>query len=65
MIANDISIATKTAELNVDVETCGGTRGAMMVDWYGLTGRKRNANVVLKANRSKFVEELQKLLSRG
>jgi len=65
MIANDISIATKTAELNVDVETCGDARGAMMVDWYGLTGRKRNANVVLKANRSKFVEELQRLLSRG
>jgi purine nucleosidase len=65
MIAYDRSIATRTGEYYVDVETCGDSRGAMMVDWYKLTGRKVNAELVLNADRSKFVKELVDLLSRG
>ena len=64
MIAHDQSIIEERVRKYVDVETCSTSRGAMLVDWYGLTRRTPNVEIVTKARRSRFVQELLSLLSR-
>ncbi|MUN29338.1 nucleoside hydrolase [Sulfuracidifex metallicus] len=62
-ISYDNSIAVKTSKFYVNVETCGMSRGGMLVDWYNMTGNKPNAEIVLKADREKFVKLLISVLS--
>ena len=62
-IAFDQSIVTEARTLAVDVETCAGGRGAMLLDSYGLTGKQPNASVVYRADSSKFRELVLSQLS--
>ncbi|BBG28133.1 Pyrimidine-specific ribonucleoside hydrolase RihA [Sulfuracidifex tepidarius] len=62
-IAHDQTIATERKKFYVSVETCGSSRGGMLIDWYGLTGKEPNAEIVTRANREKFMELLISVLS--
>lgn len=57
--AIDPALATETAELNCVVETESPiTRGMVVMDRLGFTGRAPNATVVLDADRERFLEML-------
>lgn len=56
-IAYDNSLILDQKEFNVIVETCSAARGAMLVDWYNLNENK-NVKIVLKADKSKFINYL-------
>ncbi len=62
-IAYDSSIVIQSKKLFVNVETCGDSRGGMLVDWYGMSGKEPNAEVVLRADREKFLNTLISVLS--
>lgn len=47
MVAAHPEIVKESKRVFISVETCSEARGAMMVDSYGLTGRKANAELVL------------------
>jgi purine nucleosidase len=57
-IAADNSLILKTRNLNVDVETCSEARGAMLVDYYGSSGKKENASLIFKADQDGFKKVL-------
>lgn len=64
-IAYDNSLILEQKEFNVSVETCSLARGAMLIDWYGLNGNNRNAKVVLKADKTKFLNYLLSSLEQS
>jgi len=58
-VALDPSVATVVKPLRVDIETKSElTRGATVVDHLHVTGLDPNANVVLEANRERFLKAL-------
>jgi purine nucleosidase len=58
--AIDPSVATETRRLHCDVETAGSvTRGMVVMDLLGLTGREPNALVVMAADRERFLAMLR------
>lgn len=62
-IVTEPSVATSTFPRFVDVDnTSELSRGATIVDHYGITGRRPNANVVYEASESKFKEMLFRML---
>lgn len=53
----------ETKLLHVDIETKGNiTRGKTVVDIYGVTGKKPNANVAVDIDREKFINLFKRLL---
>ncbi len=62
-IAHDQSIAIERSRLHVSVETCGSSRGGMLIDWYGMTGKEPNVELVTRADREKFIKLLISVLS--
>ncbi len=62
-LAYDNSSILKSKKYFVDVETCSISRGAMLVDFYKNSKRKCNAEIVLEANREKFLKTLFNVLS--
>ena len=62
--AIDPSIATQTRHLNLVIEcTEGPTRGMVVMDLLGLTGRDPNAVVVVHADPSAFIRQLEAAIS--
>ncbi|MBS31981.1 MAG: nucleoside hydrolase [Acidimicrobiaceae bacterium] len=62
--AIDPSIATQTRHLNLVIEcTEGPTRGMVVMDLLGLTGRDPNAVVVMHADPSAFIRQLEAAIS--
>ena len=62
--AIDPSIATQTRHLNLVTEcTEGPTRGMVVMDLLGLTGRDPNAVVVVHADPSAFIRQLEAAIS--
>ncbi|HWM19443.1 MAG TPA: nucleoside hydrolase, partial [Ilumatobacteraceae bacterium] len=62
--AIDPSIATETRRLHCEVETVSSiTRGMVVMDLLGLTGREPNALVVTAADRSGFLAMLRAAVS--
>jgi len=58
-VALDPSVATVVKRLRVDIETKSElTRGATVVDHLRVTGLEPNADIVLEANRERFLEIL-------
>jgi len=64
-IAYDNSIILESVEKRVDVEVCGKSRGAMLVDWYDMTKSDIKAEIVTKADSSKFKKYLFEVLSKA
>ncbi len=62
-LAYDNSAILKSEKYYVDVETCSISRGAMLVDFYKNSKRKCNAEIVLEADREKFLKALLNVLS--
>jgi purine nucleosidase len=63
-VALDPSIAVESIEAHVAVETAGDhTRGMTVVDRLGLLGERPNARVVLRADRTRFLELLHRACS--
>ena len=53
----------KTEKMNVDVETTGElTRGETVCDYYELTGKPQNTEVMLGINRQRFIELIMEAL---
>ncbi|BDC18310.1 nucleoside hydrolase [Acidianus sp. HS-5] len=63
-IAYDNSLILQQEEFNVNVETCSIARGAMLVDWYGMT-KIKNGKIVLKADKRKFINYLFSILEQS
>jgi purine nucleosidase len=62
--AIDPSVATETRRLHCEVETAGSvTRGMVVMDLLGLTGREPNALVVMAADRERFLAMLRDSVS--
>ena len=62
--AIDPSIATQTRHLNLVTECAEGpTRGMVVMDLLGFTGREPNAVVVMHADHSAFVRQLEAAIS--
>lgn len=62
-VALDPAVATKSAQLFVDVEIEGElTRGQTVVDHLSILGERPTAVVVLEASRARFVELLEQAL---
>jgi purine nucleosidase len=62
--AIDTSVATETRRLHCEVETAGSvTRGMVVMDLLGLTGREPNALVVTAADRGRFLAMLRDSVS--
>jgi purine nucleosidase len=58
--AIDTAVATETRRLHCEVETAGTvTRGMVVMDVLGLTGREPNALVVMAADRQRFITMLR------
>ncbi|MBB5253434.1 nucleoside hydrolase [Sulfurisphaera ohwakuensis] len=64
-IAYDNSVAIEKVSKYVNVELCSRSRGAMLIDWYGLNKRRPNAEVVIKADSQKFKKYLFDSLSKA
>ncbi|MFP3346098.1 MAG: nucleoside hydrolase [Sulfolobaceae archaeon] len=64
-IAYDNSIILEFVKKRVDVEVCGKSRGAMLVDWYDMTKSDIKAEIVTKADSSKFKKYLFEVLSKA
>ena len=64
-IAYDNSIVLESVKKRVDVEVCGKSRGAMLVDWYDMTKSDIKAEIVTKADSSKFKKYLFEVLSKA
>ncbi|MEM3670227.1 MAG: nucleoside hydrolase [Thermoprotei archaeon] len=62
-VAYDRRIVERSKKLRIDVETCGASRGGMLVDHYGLTGKPSNAEVVFSASAERFKHAFTKWLS--
>lgn len=62
-LAYDNSSILKSKKYFVDIETCSISRGAMLIDFYKNSKRKCNAEIVLEANREKFLQALFNVLS--
>lgn len=53
----------ETEKINVDVETTGElTRGETVCDYYELTGKPKNTEVMLGINRQRFIEMIMEAL---
>ena len=53
----------QTEKMNVDVETTGElTRGETVCDYYELTGKPQNTEVMLGINRQRFIELIMEAL---
>jgi purine nucleosidase len=64
--AIDPAVATETRRLNCRVETESDlTRGMVVMDQLGFTGRAPNALVVTAADRARFLEMLRAALATG
>ena len=62
--AIDPSIATQTSHLNLVTECAEGpTRGMVVMDLLGFTGREPNAVVVMHADHSAFIRQLEAAIS--
>jgi purine nucleosidase len=62
--AIDPSVATETRRLHCEVETTSSiTRGMVVMDLLGLTGREPNALVVMSADRDRFLAMLREAVS--
>jgi purine nucleosidase len=62
--AIDSSIATEARRLHCEIETAGSvTRGMVVMDLLGLTGREPNALVVTAADRNRFLAMLRAAVS--
>ncbi|MGB0822210.1 MAG: nucleoside hydrolase [Ilumatobacteraceae bacterium] len=62
--AIDPSIATQTRHLNLVTECAEGpTRGMVVMDLLGFTGREPNAVVVMHADHSAFIRQLEAAIS--
>lgn len=64
-IAYDNSIVLESVKKRVDVEVCGKSRGAMLVDWYDMTKSDIKVEIVTKADSSKFKKYLFEVLSKA
>ena len=59
-VALEPDIIQRAETRYVEIELAGQfTRGQTVVDWYGLTDRPHNANLVLEVDRDRFWELLQ------
>ncbi|WP_373468096.1 nucleoside hydrolase [Acidianus infernus] len=63
-IAYDNSLILQQGEFKIDVETCSISRGAMLVDWYNFS-KSKNAKIVLKADKQKFINYLFSILEQS
>jgi purine nucleosidase len=63
VIASFPEIIKKSKMVYADVELCSNSRGALLVDWYNLTGNKPNIELVLEIDYYKFKEVLFEILS--
>ncbi|MFP3065093.1 MAG: nucleoside hydrolase [Sulfolobus sp.] len=63
-IAYDNSLIISSVKKRVSVELCSESRGAMLIDWYNLTKQQPNAEIVLKADETKFKNYLFGILSK-
>ncbi len=62
--AIDPTVATETRRLHCEVETASAvTRGMVVMDLLGLTGREPNALVVIAADRERFLAMLRDAVS--
>ena len=62
--AIDPTVATETRRLNLVAECGDGpTRGMVVMDLLGFTGREPNALVVMHADHSKFISQLEAAIS--
>lgn len=55
-------IIKESVRKNVSIETCSESRGAMMVDFYGLSGYPPNAEIITKVDRERFLHILSSIL---
>lgn len=58
-------IVKKSQKLHVEVETCSKSRGGMLADWYNLSNKKVNAELILDVDEIKFKKLLMKILSES
>jgi purine nucleosidase len=59
-VALEPEIVQRAENRYVEIELAGRlTRGQAVIDWYDLTGRPHNAELVLEIDRGRFVELLK------
>ncbi|BCU69236.1 nucleoside hydrolase [Stygiolobus caldivivus] len=64
-IAYDNTLVLGSVKKSVDVETCGKSRGAMLIDWYNLTNSETKVEIITKADSIKFKKYLIDVLSKA